>query len=218
MRPLRLAVFDLDGTITRHDTLVPYVLRFLMRDPWQLWRLARVLPALLLFVIRRADHGDVKAALLRATLRGRSRAELDRWTREFVARLVAQGMFAGALEVIAQHRRSGDRLVLLSASPDLYVPEIARALGFDDALCTGVRWSGDRLHGELTTANRRGEEKARCIETLRRKYPGAAIIAYANGPADLPHLRLADRPLLVNGLSVTRRHAARLGIPTASWK
>jgi phosphatidylglycerophosphatase C len=215
---VRLAVFDLDGTITRYDTLVPYVVGLLLRRPWQTVRLIGVLPALALFAVGRADHGFLKAALLKATLRGRLRAELDAWTQEFVPRLIARGTFARALEVIAQHRRKGDRLVLLSASPDLYVPAIARALGFDETVCTGVRWNGDRLDGELTTANRRGEEKVRCVEALRITHPGVSIVAYANGPADLPHLQLADRALLVNGSPVAQRHAQRLGIPVASWK
>ncbi|MGH8286847.1 MAG: HAD-IB family hydrolase [Steroidobacteraceae bacterium] len=215
---MHIALFDLDGTITRHDTFVPYVVRLLLRRPWQTLRLLGVVPALVRFVIRRADHGAVKAALLRSALRGRSRAELDAWTNEFVPRLIARGTFARALEVIAQHRGKGDRLVLLSASPDLYVPAIARALGFDEAICTGVGWDGDRLDGALSTPNRRGEEKARCVEALRRRHPGVAIVAYANGAADLPHLQLVDRPLLVNASPAVRRRAEGLGIPTASWR
>jgi phosphatidylglycerophosphatase C len=215
---VRLAVFDLDGTISRHDTLVPYVIGFLRRRPWQLLRLIGVVPALVLFVVGLADHGAVKAALLRATLRGRARAELDAWTKEFVRHLIACGVFPRALEAIAEHRRDRDRLVLLSASPDLYVPEIARVLGFDEAICTGVRWNGDRLDGTLTTANRRGAEKARCVQALRLQHPAATIFAYANGPGDLPHLALVDRPLLVNALPGTKVHAERLGIPTASWR
>jgi phosphatidylglycerophosphatase C len=215
---VQLVVFDLDGTITRHDTLVPYVVRLLVRRPWQLMRLIGAVPALLLFAIGRADHGRVKAALMKATLRGRRRSELEAWTHDFVTRLLAKGVHRRALDVIEQHRRKGDRLVLLSASPDLYVPAIARALGFDEAISTGVRWNDDRFDGELVTPNRRGQEKAHCVSELRHRHPGVTIFAYANGPADLPHLKLVDRPLLVNGLPVTRRHAQRLGIPTASWR
>src|SRR2546421_8145211 len=48
-------------------------------------------------------------------------------------------------------------LALLSASPDVYVPAIAAALGFAEVLCTGVEWNGDRLVGRLTTPNRSEE-------------------------------------------------------------
>ena len=42
-----VAVFDLDGTLTWHDTLMPFLLRFLRRHPWRLFGLWRLPFALL---------------------------------------------------------------------------------------------------------------------------------------------------------------------------
>ena len=92
--------------------------------------------------------------------------------RRFVPRSSLDGTFADAMERIAEHRRAGDYLVLMSASTDLYVPAIARELCFNETICTGVRWDGDRLNGSLTTPNRKGEEKARCFTALREQHPG----------------------------------------------
>jgi phosphatidylglycerophosphatase C len=214
---VRIALFDLDGTITRHDTLLPYVAGLLVRRPWELVRLLGALPASIAFLLKLADHGKVKQALMRATLAGRTRPALDAWTNTFVPRLIARGMFPRALDAIEQHRRAGDRLVLLSASPDLYVPAIARALDFDETICTGVRWNGDRFDGRLTTPNRRGEEKVRCLRELRERHPGARVAAYGNGSADLAHLKLADEALLVNARPGVRRRAKELGIRHAEW-
>ena len=50
---MSIAIFDLDGTITRHDTLFPLVLRWLARRPWQLMRLVLVVPAAARFLF---DH------------------------------------------------------------------------------------------------------------------------------------------------------------------
>jgi phosphoserine phosphatase len=108
--------------------------------------------------------------------------------------------------------------VLLSASVDLYVPAIGDRFGFAETICTGVRWQGDRFDGALTTENRRGEEKVRCIEALRRRHPGAAIAAYGNSGSDLPHLATVERPLLVNAGAGARRQAARMRIPVADWR
>jgi HAD superfamily phosphoserine phosphatase-like hydrolase len=135
-----------------------------------------------------------------------------------VQALPRRGIFPDALERIAFHRGRGDTLVLLSASTDLYVPELADALGFDRSICTGVAWEGDRLVGSLTTPNRRGAEKVRCLEQLRREYPGRALSAYGNAPEDVPHLQMADRPLLVNGNRRACKLAAARGIPCATWR
>ena len=211
-------MFDLDGTITRHDTLAPYVFGFLARHPRGWLGLPRVLPALVQFAVGAADQGVLKSAFIRATLGGRRRAEIAAWTQRFVQGLPARGIFPEALERIAFHRGRGDALVLLSASTDLYVPELADSLGFDRSLCTGVAWDGDRLVGSLTTPNRRGAEKVRCLEQLRREFPGRTLSAYGNAPEDVPHLQMADRPLLVNGNRRARRLAAARGIPCADWR
>lgn len=217
-RPPRLAIFDLDGTITRYGTLVPYVVGFLKQRPWELLRLARTLPALARFLLGRIDRGELKARLLAATLRGRTHAELEAWTQQFVPKFLAHAMRADALRTIEAHRRRGDFTVLLSASPDLYVPQIAARLGFDAAISTGIRWSCERLDGRLTTANRRGPEKTRCIRELAGRHPGLKTAAYGNAASDLDHLAIVDEPLLVCGSWAARRRAARAGIPAARWR
>ena len=214
---MQLAVFDLDGTITRRDTLLPYVMGFPTSPLRKLSGLAVFLGSLLLFVIRMRDHGQLKSAFIRSVLRGETRSRIDSWNARFVPALLKDGLFADALSRISQHKAEGARLVLMSASTDLYVPAIGAALGFDEVICTGVRWNGDRLDGHLTTPNRRGREKTRCFEALRVQYPGLTTAAYGNAGTDLDHMRLADHPLLVNPSTSARNAATQLGIPIAHW-
>jgi phosphatidylglycerophosphatase C len=214
----QLAVFDLDGTITRSDTLLPYVMGFPRNTIRRFFGLLVFLVSLFRFVIGLSGHGELKSAFIRAILGGATRSRIDAWTAQFVPRLIANGLLTDALKAIASHKSAGARLVLMSASTDLYVPAIGAALGFDEVICTGVRWNGDRLDGHLTTPNRRGAEKARCFEALRKLHPDLVTAAYGNAGSDLDHLRLADHPLLVNGSRHARTEAARLGIACADWR
>ena len=214
---MQLALFDLDGTITWRDSFVPYLRGFLVRHPRNLQRLWRVPGALARFLLDGGQRGRLKESLMVSLLRSVERSALDLWTHAFVDTLLAHGTRAQALAQIERHRAQGDRLVLLSASPDLYVNRIGERLGFDDTIATGVRWNGDRLDGHLTTPNRRGAEKARCLEDLRRRNAGLRVVAYGNGAADFAHLTQADEGWLVSDSSRLRRHAARLGLHTCSW-
>lgn len=213
----RIAVFDLDGTITRHDTFVGYLRGWLRRHPDRR-RWWPVFAALLRFVAAGRDRGRLKSDLLRAFMAGAGRAEVADWSAAFVAGLGGDEFCPGALEAIARHRAAGDRLVLLSASLDLYVPRLAERLGFDETICTGVAWRDGRLDGALASPNRRGEEKRRCVAELRTRHAGATIAAYANSASDLAHLAAVDQPLLVNGSRRARRRAGRRGIPQAEWR
>jgi phosphatidylglycerophosphatase C len=214
---MQLAVFDLDGTITRRDTLIQYVLGYLKTRPWRVFGFVLALPAVLRFLLGLSDRGALKGAVIHWTLGGSTREALDAWTAHFVPRLLSRGVFEDALAQIEKHRHQGDTLVLMSASPDLYVPAVARALGFNEVLCTGVRWNGNRLDGRLTTHNCRGAEKARRFEALRARYPGVPSVAYGNAGSDLEHLRLADRGVLVNGPVAVRQQAQQMGVVCESW-
>jgi len=212
-----VALFDLDGTLTWRDTLLPFLLGFMGRRPHRalgLWRL----PFALGSYWQDRDRGALKSRVIRMIMGGERRAVIDAWADVFVQNLKPKQRFRPlALGVVEAHRAAGDRLVLLSASPDLYVPLIGRLLGFERTVCTEVEWQGDRLDGHLKTANRRGEEKQRCMTWLRRQYPGLPIIAYGNSASDLDHMRDADRALLVNGDDAARRLAAKWNIAVSYW-
>jgi phosphatidylglycerophosphatase C len=212
-----VALFDLDGTLTWRDTLLPYLGGFLLRHPHKLLQLWRLPHALYRYGTDR-DRGMLKSRVIRMIMGGENRSVIDHWTRSFVDTLKPRRRFRPlALAVLDAHRAAGDHLILLSASPDLYVPQIGALLGFERTLCTELQWQAERLDGHLKTANRRGEEKLRCLEWLRQQYDKAPIIAYGNSTSDLDHMRHADRALLVNGNTEARRLAKQWEIEVSSW-
>jgi phosphatidylglycerophosphatase C len=195
-----LAVFDLDGTITRRDSLVPFLAGYVRGHLWRLPRLPLALPTMLAYLVGGADRGALKGALMHHLLGGLSREELSAWSELFAPELVKNGLFAEALAAIARHRASGAHLVLLSASPDLYVPLVGRALGFDEIICSRVLWRTDGLlDGRLDGPNCRGAEKVRKLQELRQRLQPSHITAYGNSDADLAHMALADEATYVNG-------------------
>ncbi|MBS0374989.1 MAG: HAD-IB family hydrolase [Proteobacteria bacterium] len=209
-------MFDLDGTLTWHDTLLEYLAGAIRARPSRAWRLGWLPLALARFAVDR-DRGRLKGRVVRAVLGGLDRAQVAALTRDFVERRLPGLLRPAALAALARHREAGDRLVLLSASPDCYVPAIGERLGFDEIICTGLRWDGERLDGRLATPNRRGAEKVVCLEALRRRHPGARFAAYGNAASDLPHLALVEAPLLVNASAAAKREAGRREVPTAQW-
>ncbi|MGA3157536.1 MAG: HAD-IB family hydrolase [Steroidobacteraceae bacterium] len=195
-----LAVFDLDGTITRRDTLAPFLAGYLRSHPWRLPRLLLSLPTMLGYLVGRADRGALKGSLMHHVLGGLSRVEIAAWSEVFVPRLVHKGLFAEALAAMARHRADGAYLVLLSASPDLYVPLVGRALGFDEIISSRVLWRADGLlDGRLDGPNCRGNEKVRQLQGLLQRLQPSHTAAYGNSDADLLHMALVDEGIYVNG-------------------
>jgi phosphatidylglycerophosphatase C len=217
-----IAVFDLDGTLTWRDTLLPFLTGYALRHPARLKDLWR-LPLAIAGYLGSPDRGVLKTRVIRAVMGGERRSSVEAWTETFVGGLKGRRAFRpAALAAVEAHRAARDHLILLSASPDLYVPAIGRLLGFERTLCTEIEWrhdaaGEDRLDGALRTANRRDQEKSRCLAWLRTQYPRLPVVAYGNSRSDIPHLREADRALLVNGSAAARRSASAAGIPLADW-
>jgi phosphatidylglycerophosphatase C len=213
-----VAVFDLDGTLTWRDTLFPFLMSFLLRHPWRALRLWRLPFALCSFLVQNRDRGLLKSRVIRMVMGGAARSVIEACADSFVDTLKPRHRFRpAALAMLEAHRTAGDHLVLLSASPDFYVPRIGRSLGFERTLCTEIEWRDDRLAGTLKTVNRRGAEKLRCLRWLRTQYPGLPIVAYGNSASDLDHMRHADRALLVNANAAARALAVQWGIPASNW-
>lgn len=222
-----VALFDLDGTLTWRDTLLGFLKGYVLRRPgkWlKLWQLPFVISR---YALTTHDRGSLKGDVIRLVMGGEQRAIVDAWADDFVTRLPRRRVFRPqALAVLEKHRAAGDHLVLLSASPDLYVPRIGRLLGFELTMCTEIRWhhdtpgrvsSHDLLDGALASPNRHGKEKSSCLAVVRTRYPGLPVMAYGNNASDLDHLQLADAGMLVNGNRAARRAAASLGLRVGRW-
>lgn len=213
----RVVFFDLDGTISRRDTLFGYVAGFVRRHPSRMPRYLAVLPALIGYALGVRDRGYLKGALLHAVMGGALRKEVQAWTDEYVPMLIERGVFDEALAAIRKHRDAGDHLVLMTATVDLYVPDLAQALGFDAYLCSKVAWSEDHLEGWLTSPNMRDEEKAAALRRTVAKFPGRRLVGYGNSTPDLPHLKLVDQAYLVNASKSLRKAASGLPVEFKDW-
>ena len=193
--PVVVAAFDFDGTLTRRDTLLPFLLLSL-GWPRLVWVMARCSPWLLGFALRLVPNHVAKRRLLHLAFAGRSVLEVDGWATHWLATLASQ-LRPDALAQLAGHQRAGHRCVMVSASPDVYLQRAAQHLGFDALICTEMAVDHGVLTGQLRTPNCHGEEKVvRLTQWLAaQELPRNRITLHAYGDTvgDQPMLRLADR-------------------------
>lgn len=202
-----VAMWDLDGTLTRWDTLIPFLSRLL--GPAQLAEAlidaaGRVPPG-------RGWRAAGKAHLLQATLAGRDVASVNRIARAYAARLVVDRLRPDSVRRWRWHQDQGHRLVLASASPDLYVRHVGAILGADEVISTEMEVVNGWLTGRMATSNCRGEEKARRLRAYLMPYRGRRLWVYTDSTSDRPALALADVPVRVSRFWPLRTPPAELG-------
>jgi phosphatidylglycerophosphatase C len=216
--PPRLAIFDLDGTLSRRDTFGPFVSGLLLRHPLRLLRVPLLLLPAVAFLLRMLDRGRLKGAVLHLLFQGLPRAAVQVWAQQYAALVMPGRLFTEALVAWRAHQAAGDYVVLLSASPDLYVPAIGQQLGATETICTVIRWQGDVLDGRLSSENRRDQEKLRVLEALRQQHPGRRVIGYGNSSADLPHLFACDEAVYVNPGRLDAAPLLARGLRCVRWR
>jgi phosphatidylglycerophosphatase C len=191
-----LAVFDFDGTLTRRDTLVPFLIAACGRR--------RVWTAMFRhgFVVARAivglgGEGAAKQALFSRLLQGRTVSSLEQDVIPgFATRLLEVGMRPEMLERVKWHRSEGHRLIVVSASPELYVRPIASELGFATVIATRLDVDGAGcITGRLVGANVKGPEKVRRLHEEVGDVPVGW--AYGNSRGDRELLALARQSTMV---------------------
>lgn len=203
----RIAAFDFDGTLSRRDTLVPFLARscgmaaFSRATAGVAPLAARARAGRLPEELHRRDA--TKAALLRALYAGRDAAWLDEQGRRYAAVLPTR-LRPEMVEQLRWHRDEGHELVIVSAGLRAYLEPFAEAHGFDHVIAVELEvGASGHLTGELARPNVRGPEKAvRLREWLDGDVP-AQLWAYGNSSGDRELLEMADVPVWVAGAKST---------------
>ena len=196
---IAIVVFDLDGTITRYDTYVRFLLYVISRKPLKLARLPLLSIDVLRHKLGSQTNSWLKKRFLRALLAGHDEQTINAWALSFSQNVISSGLYSDALACMKQHQASGAELVLLSASLDIYVEPLGEMLGFKNIICTRTTWDNDVLGGELDGGNCYGETKLKRIhQWLEGRAASNILAAYGDHETDFPLLKIAQRGIVVN--------------------
>ena len=205
--PKTVAAFDFDGTLTRSDTLGPF-----LREVCGTSRLVRALvadaPRLVLAGIGAGSRDEAKERMLRRLLGRREHADLAAKGAEYGARIAKTGIRPEMLERLRWHADEGHEIAIVSASLDLYLERTAAALGIGTLLCSRMDVDADgRVTGKLIGGNCRGPAKLRRIREHFGE-GGYELWAYGDSAGDAEMLAAADHPVRVH------HRTGRLRLPT----
>jgi phosphatidylglycerophosphatase C len=194
-RPV-VAAFDFDGTLTNGGS----VWKFLVYVAGRRRALAagvRALPLLILAaLVGGASNDAAKEALFVRLLAGRSIADLAPEAEKFgLAHLRARAR-PEVYRRARWHAEQGHQVVLVSASPEIYLKGVAAELGAAGLVATRLEVSTDGcLTGRYVGGNCRGPEKARRLREWIAQNEAVSVPfvwAYGNSAGDREMLRNAD--------------------------
>lgn len=192
---MAISIFDMDRTITRRGTWVPWLMFWVRREaPWRVVLVPLLGLALLTHMLKGIDRARLKEVGHRLMMGRRvARARVQAVAAAYADRVIAENVHPPALEQIDADRADGRRLVLATASNEFYVLAIADKLGITDVIATPSRWEDGRLHNRLGGENCYGAAKRLRVEAwmVREEVVGQHVRFYSDHESDLPLFELA---------------------------
>jgi len=199
--PLRLAFFDLDGTLKRERD--PYVYLHRCLGTWEACQ-----PYLAQGLAGELDY-DEWLRLDVGLWKGTSRAAMEGFLRR-------NPYLPGARETVAALRQAGVRVVLVSTGLDVHAEMVRQDLDIDRAYANQVLFRDGLVSGEARTVVREGG-KGEIVARVQAELgvPPEDCLAVGDGTSDAGMFPLVQLGVAVNAPSPRLRAAAHLVIEEA---
>ena len=216
-----VSIFDLDRTITRTGTWVPWLLFWTTREaPWRFVQFPFLALAGLTTLIGVLPRARLKQFGMWLIMQSNvPRLRVDRIAADYADWVIARNVYGGALTQIAADRAEGRRIVIATASAAFYVRAIAARLGVNDVVATEFIWERGTLQPRLAGANCYGAAKLAQVEAwlAGEGLEGAPIRVYSDHISDLPLFKRADECIATTPSPALRALAVARGWRVIDW-
>lgn len=198
-----VAFFDFDGTIAKGDSIVPFLWYGYKKKFVPLKQLFTAAWASALYFIKRISAAEAKARGL-MFLKGKAKQEMDMHAEAFYEDVLKKRLFKDALETLAACRQKGLKVVIVSASPDVYMQAVKEKLGASAVIATRCALDEKDIYlGCLASDNCKGFEKplriAEYMASAGLNVDFERSMGFGDSLADVPMLELTGQPTIVNG-------------------
>jgi len=186
-----LALFDIDGTLVKGDTL-PRFMHFAVGTPVFLLSFLWSLPWIVGWKLGLVANDVAKRRWIGACLGGLSREDLLTMGKLFVENDMLQSMWPGAAERVRAHTGRGDEVWFVSASSDMWLQSFAELFSVG-LLCSEMAFDKEGFFtGQWKTPNCHGAEKVERVHAVVQRERFGRVYAYGDSSGDKQMLAWAD--------------------------
>jgi HAD superfamily hydrolase (TIGR01490 family) len=167
---LKLSIYDLDRTLHRKDTFREFYDFLKKRNMVSPTRRILIPLKYLMFLGRMICLKVFKEEVLSA-LKGYGADKMNELMDSFAGSIRWENFRPDLLERIKQEKGEGYRIVLLTASPDIYAEKVGKMLGFDEVICTKTEYIGGVFTGKILGKDLKGEAKVERLMKWKEDNP-----------------------------------------------
>lgn len=222
IKPVRLAVFDFDGTSLRGDSPVLLV-RYLFRHNLLDFRtLSKIILWALAYKFRLPQNESWVRGLVFSAFEGWPKEKVDEFLANFYDEKVAPRFREEADRTMRLHADAGDVVIVVSATFEPILIQAQKQHPFDYQVSTKMRvLDNDTYSREVDGACVEGDEKLIALTDFANKTFGEGnwviTSAYGDHHSDRAILSAAEQAYAVDPDRPLKRTARKMGWPILHW-
>ena len=197
----KLAIFDIDYTLTKKETSIELYKYMLKKNKKLLKYLPSHIITGLFYGIKVYNAGRTKENFLRF-LSGTSEDELKSMVKSFYKEKLESILYEDGIKAIKDFKEKGYKIYLISASPEFYVNEFYNIKEVDKVIGTKFQMNDGKFSCKISGENCKGEEKVkRLMEELKKdniEVDFKNSYMFSDSLSDLPLLKLVGKGYLIN--------------------
>ena len=197
----KLAIFDIDYTITKKETLMELFKYVIKNDKRNLRFLPRALYCGIMYSLKIYDEKQVKEKFLKF-IDGIEENELIKLVRKFYEDKLQTILYEDALKMMKSLKEQGYDIYLISASPEFYINEFYAIKEVDKIIGTRFSFKDGVFTRKMKGENCKGEEKVnRLKEVIKEENIEVDFkesYMFSDSLSDKPLLDLVGKPYLIN--------------------
>lgn len=187
---VNVVLFDFDGTLSGFDSNVQFA-RYCMRHSIKPWL---YMPLIGICAIVRVFNPD--GVWWRENIR---RFVSPKLIKKFAPGFIKQHRrecFGWARERVQAERDAGNKVIMVSASPDYLLPQLVRDMKFDAVFCSITNKKKPWKYEFLCY----GKNKVYAMDEWARKnnYIPRVVRAYSDSKSDMPMMEIADEQVWID--------------------
>lgn len=198
---IKLAIFDIDYTITKKETLMEFFKYIIKQDKRNIKFLPRAIYCGLMYGIKVYDEKRVKEGFLKF-IDGIEEKRLAELVKNFYNDRLKNILYKDALDMMKKLKSEGYYIFLISASPEFYIKEFYAIEEVDKIIGTRFNIENGTFKRVMQGANCKGEEKVRRLkEVLKEENMEVDFknsYMFSDSLSDKPLLDLVGNPYLIN--------------------